>query len=160
MSPGCLPNKLAQSDLCSKITCRQTQRGTFCAESQTSALKRSSSPSAKTLFMNHKLWWYDIFRRASIHRTGSGDSVQRTLDAIGVLIISTAAGGGVLGLKTWYLVFQVQVHLSYASVYLDLDSGYLSGVGQVHLPPLWHLYQNVCLNRLSIASGHPQIEPS
>ena len=65
---------------------------------------------------------------------------QCTLDAIGVLIISTAAGGGVLGLKTWYLVFQVQVHLSYASVYLDLDSGYLSGVGQVHLPPLWYLY--------------------
>ena len=85
---------------------------------------------------------------------------QCTLDAIGVLIISTAAGGGVLGLKTWYLVFQVQVHLSYASVYLDLDSRYLSGVGQVHLPPLWHFYQNVCLNRLSIASGHPQIEPS
>ena len=67
---------------------------------------------------------------------------QCTLDAIGVLIISTAAGGGVLGLKTWYLVFQVQVHLSYASVYLDLDSGYLSGVGQVHLPPLWYLYYN------------------
>ena len=35
---------------------------------------------------------------------------------------------------------QVQVQLGYASLDLDLDSGYLSGVGQVHLPPLWYLY--------------------
>ena len=101
---------------------------------------------------------------------------QRTLDAIGVLIISTTAGGGVLGRlrstrrkastprlrlgvlelglgvlerSRWWApratsaqvpLVQVQVHLGYASVYLDLDSGYLSGVGQVHLPPLWYLY--------------------
>ena len=31
---------------------------------------------------------------------------------------------------------QVQVHLGYASVYLNLDSAYLSGGGQVHHPPL------------------------
>ena len=37
---------------------------------------------------------------------------------------------------------QVQVHLGYALVYLDLDLGYLSGVGQVHLPLLWYLYYN------------------
>ena len=29
ISPGCLPNKQAQSDLCSRITCRQTRCGTF-----------------------------------------------------------------------------------------------------------------------------------
>ena len=37
---------------------------------------------------------------------------------------------------------QVQVHLGYASVYLNLDSAYLSGVSQVHHPPLSYLYQS------------------
>ena len=61
-------------------------------------------------------------------------------------------GLGVLERSRWWApratsaqvpLVQVQVQLGYASVYLDLDSGYLSGVGQVYLPPLWYLYYNL-----------------
>ena len=113
--------------------------------------KQSLFCSAEIDFLGKTLFEYTSATPRCICFPPRATSAQVHLVQVQVHRSVAELGLGVLERSRWWApratsaqvpLVQVQVHLGYNSVYLDLDSGYLSGVGQVHLPPLWYLYYN------------------